>query len=142
MCIINPGFHDKTLKISSSKIYRPYCRNSLHALAKRPFALLSCILHQVLEGCCKNSPKTYLLQSEQPRLSQPVFTRQVLQPLDHLGGSLDLFQQLQTLRLGVPDLDTGFKVGLHENREQSWELKSRETDQRKYHLHVLKVLYS
>jgi len=36
---------------------------------------------QVLEGCSKASPEPCLLQAEQPQLSQPVLTGEVLQPL-------------------------------------------------------------
>ncbi|KAK4827477.1 hypothetical protein QYF61_018713 [Mycteria americana] len=46
--------------------------------------------------------------AEQPQLSQPVFTREVLQPSDHLRGPpLDSLQQVHVLlMLGPPELNT------------------------------------
>ncbi|KAK4826170.1 hypothetical protein QYF61_006032 [Mycteria americana] len=62
---------------------------------------------KVLEGCYKVSPEPSLLQAEQPQLSQPVFTGEVLQPSDHLCGPLlDSLQQLHVLlTLGTPELN-------------------------------------
>jgi len=49
------------------------------------------------------SPQNLLLQAEQAQLPQPFFTEEVLQPFDHLLGSLlDLLQQLDSfLALGT-----------------------------------------
>jgi len=67
---------------------------SLHALVKCPPPALAGPL-QVLEGSSEVSLKPSLPQPEQPQLSQPVLTGEVLQPSDHFGGPpLDLLQQL------------------------------------------------
>ncbi|XP_074433859.1 TBC1 domain family member 31 isoform X2 [Larus michahellis] len=53
---------------------------------------------QILEGCYKFSLEPSLLQAEQPQLSQPVLTAEVLQPSDHLcGPPLDPLQQVHVL---------------------------------------------
>ncbi|KAK4821962.1 hypothetical protein QYF61_004966 [Mycteria americana] len=71
----------------------------------------------VLAGCYKVSPQPSLLQAEQSQLSQPVFTGEVLQPLDHFHGSpLDLPQQVHVLlMLGAPELDAALQVGSHKS---------------------------
>ncbi|KAK4817241.1 hypothetical protein QYF61_005263 [Mycteria americana] len=55
--------------------------------------------------------------AEQPQLSQPVFTGEVLQPSDHLcGPPLDSLQQVHVLlMLGTPELDAVLWVGSHES---------------------------
>ncbi|PKU45778.1 vps10 domain-containing receptor 2 [Limosa lapponica baueri] len=67
---------------------------------------------RVLEGRYKVSLETSLLQAEQPQLSQPVFTEEVLQSSDHLcGPPLDPFQKLHVLPvLRTPELDTVLQV--------------------------------
>ncbi|KAK4825708.1 hypothetical protein QYF61_002067 [Mycteria americana] len=74
-------------------------------------------LLQVLEGCYKVSPEPSLLQAEQPQLSHPVFTGEVLQPSDHLRGPpLDSLQQLHVLlMLGAPELNAVVQLGSHES---------------------------
>jgi len=56
-------------------------------LSKVPLQL-SCRPLQVLEGYYKVSPQPSLLRAEQPQLSQPFLTGEVLQPSDHLCGLL------------------------------------------------------
>lgn len=52
----------------------------------------------VLKGCPKFSLKHFLLQVEQPHLSQPVFRGEVLQPSHDLNGPpVDVLQQLHVL---------------------------------------------
>ena len=64
---------------------------------------------QVLEGCSIVSLELSLLEAEQPQLSQPFLTGEVLQPSDHFGGpSPDLLQQVHVFRvLEARDLDAG-----------------------------------
>jgi len=59
------------------------------------------------------SPQLSLLQAEQPQLSQPFLTGEMLQPSDHLcGPPLDPLQHLHVFPvLGSPELDTGLQVG-------------------------------
>ncbi|XP_075596540.1 protein shortage in chiasmata 1 ortholog [Balearica regulorum gibbericeps] len=67
---------------------------------------------KVLEGCYKVSPEPSLLQAEQPQLSQPVFTGEVLQPSDHLHvPPLGSLQQVHVfLVLGTPELDAVLQI--------------------------------
>ncbi|KAK4825808.1 hypothetical protein QYF61_002413 [Mycteria americana] len=62
---------------------------------------------KILKGCNKVSLQPSLLQAEQPQLSQPVFTAQVLQPSDHFcGPPLDSLQQVHVFPvLRAPELD-------------------------------------
>jgi len=57
-----------------------------------------------------------LLQAEQPQLSQPVLTGEVLQPSDHFcGPPLDTLQQVHVLlMLGAPELNAVLQVGFHQ----------------------------
>jgi len=73
---------------------------------------------QVLQGHNKVSLHPPLLEAEQPQLSQPFLTGDVLQPLDHFcGPPLDLLQQLHVLLvLRAPELDTRLQVGSHQSR--------------------------
>jgi len=79
---------------------------SLHGLVKVPLQL-SCRPLQVLEGCSKVSPQPSLLQAEQPQLSQPFLTAEVLQPSDNFCGLL----WIHSNRTTSPELDTGLQVG-------------------------------
>ena len=66
--------------------YTP-CQKSLCSFLAGPL--------QVLSGCIKMSPEPSLLQAEQPQLSQPFLTGEVLQPSDHFcGPPLDPLQQV------------------------------------------------
>ena len=56
-------------------------------LSKAPLQLSRRPL-QVLAGCSKVSLEPSLLQAEQPQLSQPGFTGELFQPLDHFCGLL------------------------------------------------------
>jgi len=56
------------------------CKKSLSSFLVGPLQV------QVQEGCCKVSPQPFLLQAEQPQLSQPFFIGEVFQPLDHFHG--------------------------------------------------------
>ncbi|KAK4816292.1 LOW QUALITY PROTEIN: hypothetical protein QYF61_014590 [Mycteria americana] len=71
----------------------------------------------VLEGCYKVSPQPSLLQAEQPQLSQPVLTGEVLQPSDHFRGppwySLQQLHVLLVLR--TPELDAVLQVESHQS---------------------------
>lgn len=65
----------------------------LHSLIKSPAPPVGPL--QVLEGSYEVSLEPPSLQAEQPQLSQPVLTAEVLQPSDHLRGPpLDPFQQV------------------------------------------------
>lgn len=60
-----------------------------------------------MKGCSKVVLKPPLLQAKQPQFSQPVFTRELLQPSHHLcDPTLDTLQQVHVLTLGIPELDT------------------------------------
>ena len=69
---------------------------------------------RLLEGVLRAS----LLQAEQPQLSQPVFTGDMLQPSDHpRGPSLDSLQQVHVLlMLGAPELDAVLQAGSYKCR--------------------------
>ena len=58
------------------------------------------------------SPEPSLPQAEQPQLSQPFLTGEVLQPSDHFGcPPLDLLQQVDVFPgLRAPELDAGLQV--------------------------------
>jgi len=75
---------------------------SLQALVKRLSVFLTSPLY-ILKGRNKLSPEPSLLQAEEPQLSQPFFTGEVLQPSDCFHGpSLELLQQVHVfLVLGV-----------------------------------------
>ena len=60
----------------------------LHALVESHSPAFFVAHLQVLEGCSKASPQRSLLQAEQPQLSQPFLTAEVLQPSDHICGLL------------------------------------------------------
>ncbi|KAK4828770.1 hypothetical protein QYF61_000795 [Mycteria americana] len=85
------------------------CKKSLSSFLVGPL--------QVLEGCYKVSPEPSLLQAEQPQLSQPFFTGEVIQPSDHLcGPPLDSLQQVHVLlMLGAPEVNVVLQVGSHES---------------------------
>ncbi|KAK4821804.1 hypothetical protein QYF61_003833 [Mycteria americana] len=87
------------------------CKKSLSSFLVGPL--------QVLEGCYKVSPEPFLLQAEQPQLSQAVFIGEVLQPSDHLcGPPLDLLRQVHVrLLLGAPELNAVLQGG--SRKEQS-----------------------
>ncbi|XP_032300907.1 transcription factor PU.1 isoform X1 [Coturnix japonica] len=58
-------------------------------------------------------------QAEQPQFLQPVFTGEMLQPLDLHGPPLDPLQKLHIFPvLGTPDLDTVLQLGPHEGRAE------------------------
>jgi len=65
-------------------------------------------------------PEPSLLQAEQPQLSQPVLTGEVLQPSNHFCGPLWLHsQQLHVCPvLRAPELDAGLWVGSHQSRAE------------------------
>jgi len=55
----------------------------------------------MLEGCNKVSLESFLLQTEQPQLSQPFLTGEVVQPSKHCcSPPLDLLQQVPVSRPG------------------------------------------
>ena len=58
------------------------------------------------------------LQDEQAQFPQYFFTREMLQPSDHLcGPPLDLLQELRVLpMLEAPDQDAVLQMGLHKGR--------------------------
>ena len=72
----------------------------------------------MLEGHYKVSSELSLLQAEEPQISQPVLTGEVLQTSDHLcGPPLDLLQQLCVLLvLEALELDAVLQVESHESR--------------------------
>ncbi|KAK4815575.1 LOW QUALITY PROTEIN: hypothetical protein QYF61_004092 [Mycteria americana] len=70
----------------------------------------------VLKGHNKVSPKSSLLQAEQPQLSQPVLVGEVLQPSDHFRGPpLNPIQQIHVLVLRAPELDAVLQVRSHQS---------------------------
>ena len=66
------------------------------------------------------SPEPSLLQAEQPQLSQPFLTAEVLQPSDHLcGPPLDPLQHVHVfLVLRAPELDAQLQTGSHHSRPE------------------------
>jgi len=64
------------------------------------------------------SPQSSLLQAEQPQLSQPFLTGEVLHPSDDFcGPPLDPLQNACViLVLRAPELDAGLQVGSHQSR--------------------------
>ena len=66
------------------------------------------------------SSEPFLLKAEEPHLSHPVLTGEVLQPSDQLHGPpLDLLQRLHVLLvLGAPELDAVLQVRSHESRAE------------------------
>ncbi|KAK4829425.1 hypothetical protein QYF61_004300 [Mycteria americana] len=80
---------------------------------------LSLVLSQqaLLKSCNKVSPEPFILQAEQPQLSQPVLMGEVFQPSDHFcGPPLDLFQQVHVFPvLRTPEVDAILQVGSHQN---------------------------
>ncbi|KAK4827923.1 hypothetical protein QYF61_022371 [Mycteria americana] len=73
-----------------------------------PLVLSQQVLLKILKGCNKVSPGASLLQAEQPQVSQPFFTGEVLQPSDHFcSPPLDPLQQLHVFPvLRAPELDS------------------------------------
>ena len=70
--------------------------------------------------CKKTSLQPSLLQAEQPQLSQPFLTAEVLQPPDQFcGPTLDLLRQVHVFPvLRALELDTGLQVGSHQSRAE------------------------
>lgn len=68
---------------------------------------------QVLEGCGQASLEPFLLQNEQPQLSQPVFIREILQ-----GTPLDFLQQVHSSYV------EGLRAGCNAPDEVSGELST------------------
>jgi len=66
---------------------------SQQTLLKRPSLFFLIAPFKILKDCYQVSPESYLLQSEQPQLSQLVFTGEVFHSLDHFYcHSLDMLQ--------------------------------------------------
>ena len=66
----------------------------------------------------RSHPEPFLLQAEQPQLSQSFLIAEMLQLSDHSCGlPLDLPQQLHVFPvLRAPEMDTGLQVGSHQSR--------------------------